>query len=237
MSTARIKAWTVHFYTSCGGVCAFFALLAINRAEWDQSMAWLLVCLFIDGSDGFFARRWNVRKVLPFMDGEQIDHVIDFVTYAFIPTYFIYASNLVPPSLALATSTYVLLISAFYYGKKGMVSDQNHFNGFPVLWNLVVFYLFFVFEFGPWFNLGLIIVFGILHFLPIKVSYPSHNLKRSKLPFVLSFIMIAVLLTILYIYPVRHPILTWTAIGAFGYFIYLSIKYTWFHKESLKPSG
>lgn len=231
MSRARIKAWMVHFYTASGGVCAFLALLAINRQEWDQSMAWLLVCLFIDGSDGFLARRWKVREVLPLIDGGQIDHVIDFVTYAFIPTYFIYAAHLVPAHLTVATSAYILLISAMYYGKKGMVSDQNHFNGFPVLWNLVVFYLFFVFRLDPWLNLILIIGFGILHFMPIKVSYPSHNLTRSKLPFVLSFIMIAVLLTILYIYPVRNPILTWIALAAFAYFIYLSIKYTWFHQK------
>ncbi|NND08610.1 MAG: phosphatidylcholine/phosphatidylserine synthase [Saprospiraceae bacterium] len=227
-SVDQLKAWIVHFYTASGGVCAFMALLAIAERQWDQSMTWLLICLFIDGSDGFLARRWQVRKVLPLMDGEQIDHVIDFVTYALVPTYFIYSAGLVPSQLSLLTATYILMVSAIYYGKKGMVSDQQHFNGFPVLWNLVVFYLFFVFQFSLWINFIFILGFGILHFIPIKVSYPSHNLRRSKFPFVLSFVMIAVLLIILYIYPQRHMLLTGIAMAAFAYFIYLSIKYTWF---------
>ena len=225
-------AWLVHLYTASGSVFAFLALLQINHHHWSQAMAWLLLCLFIDGTDGFLARKWKVGTVLPTMDGTQIDHVIDFLAYAFIPACFIYESGMVHESLALPTVIYVLVISAMYYGKKGMVSEEQHFNGFPVLWNLVVFYAFFVFRLGEMFNLIMIALFGILHFIPIKVSYPSHNLSRSKIPFILSFVMIVVLLAILYLYPMQNIWLTTVAVSAFIYFIYLSIKYTWLSDKS-----
>ncbi len=223
----KLKAWSVHAYTASGGVFAFLSLVAFDREDWRAGMAWLLVCLFIDGSDGLLARRWEVSRVLPHIQGKNIDFVIDFLTYAFLPAYFIYKAELVDPSVRLWASFYVILISAFYYGQARMVTDKDQFAGFPVLWNLVVFYAFFVFRQGPTFNLGMILLFGVLHFAPIEVSYPSRNIKKSVWPAAIGFSMIGVLLAILYLYPEQHWALTTVALLAFVYFIYLTVRYTW----------
>lgn len=224
----KLIAWAIHFYTALGGVFAFLSLIAIDREEWAYSMLWLMVCFFIDGTDGLMARRFRIREVLPQIDGSKIDQVIDFITYAFIPAYFIFRADLTTSGLRLPLAAFVILISAFYYGKKGMVGAKGQFKGFPVLWNLVVFYTFFIFKAGYLFNTIFIILFGILHFIPIQVSYPSKNLKDHPFPFILGTLMLLVFIAILLIHPENHVVLTATSLAAFGYFIYLTIRYTWF---------
>ncbi len=223
----KLLAWLVHLYTASGGVFALLSLRAIDQEYWAEAMAWLIACFAVDGSDGVLARRAKVAEVLPSISGKDIDYVIDFLTYAFVPAYFIYRSGLVPPEIELAMAVYVILVSAIYYGKKGMVSGKNQFAGFPVLWNLVVFYCFFVFYAGPWVNVVLILFFGILHFIPVEISYPSKNLKTSPWPFIVGFAMLAVLSLILFYYPATNSLLLLMAWLGFAYFVGLSVKYTW----------
>ena len=111
------------------------------------------------------------------MAGKTMDYVIDFATYAIIPAYLIYAAKLhgtylVPEHLRMTTAIIILLVSTLYYGKEGMVSNDLYFVGFPVMWNLVAYYLFFIFDASPMINFGLIIFFAILHFVPIKFPDP-----------------------------------------------------------------
>lgn len=227
-------AWFVHLYTASGGIFALLALISIDHGQWSRAMAWLVVCFFVDGTDGLLAKRARVWEVLPNINGKDIDHVIDFLTYAFVPAYFIYRSDLVLPNLAFAMTCYVILVSAIYYGRQGMVSEKNQFSGFPVLWNLVVFYCFFVFGAGQVINTFLVLVFGMLHFAPIEISYPSKNITRQKTPVFVGFSMLLVLLAILFYYPTRNATLITLAYFGFAYFIFLSIKFTWFFKEQSK---
>ena len=82
-----------------------------------------------------------------------------------------------------------------------MVSTDNYFIGFPVLWNMVVFYLLFAVNFSTLINAILIIFFAVLHFIPVKFAYPSRA-SRLKIPTLLVSIIFltAVPLTVLY-YP------------------------------------
>lgn len=204
------------------------AVISVSQFDFAKAMIWLMVCFFIDGTDGLLARRFAVKDRLPGIDGKNIDYVTDFITYAFVPAYFVYQSELVDASLRLPLAAYIILISAFYYGKKGMVSQKGQFTGFPVLWNLVIFYTYFVFEGGTIFNTCFILFFGMLHFVPIQVSYPSHNLRKNPFPFIIGTAMLIVFIGTLYIYPVSYPIFKIIALVAFAYFIYLTIYYTWF---------
>jgi len=137
-------AWGVHLFTASGLVCGFMAILAVNEKNWRMAMMWLVVALIVDGVDGTFARIFKVKEMLPNVDGQSMDYVIDFATYAIIPAYFFYEAQLVPDVWRLACTSAILLVSALYYGKQGMVSDDMYFIGFPVMWNMVVFYLVFV---------------------------------------------------------------------------------------------
>ena len=227
----KLFAWFVHLYTASGGIFAMLSIIAIEQSKWAEGMAWLIICFFIDGTDGFLARAGKVWEVLPKISGKDIDYVIDFLTYAFVPAYFLFKANIVLPQLNLFLTGYVIIISAVYYGKQGMISDKNQFTGFPVLWNLVVFYCFFVFQFSPLINSILVLFFGVLHFLPIQISYPSKNIAHHKGPVIVGFGMLGVLLAILYTYPIRSTLLLALAYAGFAYFIFQSIKYTWFFKK------
>jgi len=223
----KLSAWGVHLYTASGIIFGFLSLVEVNQQDWKMAMIWMIVCLFIDGTDGLLARKANVKEVLPRVNGKDIDFVIDFVTYALLPAYFFYHADLVPSSLRLILTAYILVISAIYYGIDGMVTDDMQFRGFPVLWNLVVFYQFFVFHSGHLVNIAMIILFGILHFIPIKISYPSKNLSANAWPMVVGLAAIAIFIAILIIYPVQSIVLTIAAWICMLFFAGLTIRYTW----------
>lgn len=227
MQIRPLLAMLVHAYTASGAVLTLLAVLAIGQGDWRQAMMWLMLCFVIDGTDGMLARKVKVSEVLPNFNGRDIDFVVDFLSYAFVPAYFIYASGLLPESAKLIATAFILIISGLYYGRQGMVTESGQFRGFPVLWNLVAFYEFFVFGFDPWINVLLILVLGIGHFLPIQISYPTKNLSKSKWPAIIGFLMLGVLLSILYFYPEKNTALTIAAWSGLLYFAGLTIKHTW----------
>ena len=201
--TRKILAWAVHSFTASGLVAGFMAILAINTQDWRSAMLWLMACQLIDGVDGLFARAVGVKEVLPNVDGKTIDYVVDFVTYAIIPAYFFYQAELVAEDWRLPLTAVILIVSAVYYGKDGMVSDDMYFIGFPVMWNMVVFFMIFVFQFNELWNALFIIFFAILHFVPIKFVYPSQATRYRWLTLGLTIVFISNLVAILLLYPQR----------------------------------
>ncbi len=234
-------AWGVHTLTASGVVAAFLSIVAISEERWKDAMWWLIVTLIIDGADGSLARKFRVKEVLPNFDGQIVDNIIDFATYAIIPAYFMYAMHiggdyLLPEEewIRFIITAAVLLTSAFYYGKKGMVSADNHFVGFPVMWNLVAYYLIFVFSWSPWVNFGCLVFFCVLHFVPIKFLYPSREASFFKLTIGIVVTFILSNFVLLYQYPDVYPVLEWIAIGTLAYFAAMGIYKTFFFKENQK---
>ncbi|MFN2372502.1 MAG: hypothetical protein ABR545_01715, partial [Cyclonatronaceae bacterium] len=161
------------------------------------------------------------------VDGKLIDNVIDFVNYAFIPAVMFYEAALVPDTWRWALTVVILLVSALYYGRQGMISDDHYFVGFPVLWNLVMFYYIFVTDFGAAAYILLTLLFAVLHFVPVKVAYPSRN-ARFRVPTLIVFVVLTVtMVLIVYSYP-EQPL--WLAVSAYAsafYFAVLAVYNTW----------
>ena len=230
----KALAWSVHVFTALGIVAAFMSLIAVSEQRWRESLMWLVVCQFIDGVDGTFARKFKVREVLPQMNGKYIDYVIDFAAYAIIPAYFLYESGLLPDEWALAGTALVLLVSAVYYGKENMISEDMYFVGFPVMWNVAVFFLFFVVDLEPYGNLVLVILFSILHFVPLKYPYPSQMPLYPKFNFGLAMLAIATALLILWLSPKRY----WQLNYLFtGFIIYWHIVGVYVTLVPIKPKN
>lgn len=223
-------AWSVHIFTASGLLAGFMAILAINEHDWRAAMFWLLACLIIDGIDGTFARLFRVKEVLPYMDGKTIDYVIDFSTYAIIPAYFFYEAELVAEDWRLPLTFLILMVSALYYGKTGMVSADNYFIGFPVLWNMVVFYLVFVLSCTPLINGLLVVLFAILHFVPIKFAYPSQASRLKGLTIAASLIFLIALPLCVFYYPEKPLWLTGAMILNLVYFGGIATLDTFFIK-------
>jgi phosphatidylcholine synthase len=164
-------AWLVHLLTASGVVVAFLALAAISQSEWRAALLWLLAALAIDGIDGTLARWARVKEVVPRIDGEAFDLIVDYLNYVFVPTIFICAAGLVPASLTLPLAAAILLSSVYVFVRRDMKTEDNYFRGFPALWNVVAFYLFAA---RPGETVGAVVVaaLAVLSFAPILFVHP-----------------------------------------------------------------
>ena len=233
----KALAFSVHVFTASGIIAAIMAIIAISDApqvgviKYREAMIWLFVALVIDGIDGTFARRFKVTEVLPNWSGKNMDYVIDFATYAIIPAFFIYQSELLPDSVELIGIFSILMVSALYYGKEGMVSDKLYFVGFPVMWNMVAFGMYFITDYSQWVNFFYVILFSVLHFVPIKYPYPSHPNKAMYLTIAMSIIFFVVSGIILYIFPQKIPWLNHTSFATIIGFGIVSLYVTFFEND------
>ena len=83
-------------FTATGAVLAMLAMLAAVDQKWDLMFLWLVVAFFVDGIDGPLARKYDVKKYAPQIDGVLLDMIIDYLTYVFIPAFALFKSGLLP---------------------------------------------------------------------------------------------------------------------------------------------
>ena len=164
-------AWLVHLFTASGVVLAFLALAAVDQGQWRLALLWLLAALAVDGVDGSLARAAHVKTVVPRIDGEAFDLIVDYLNYVFVPVVFICRAGLVPPPLALPLAAAMLLSSVYVFVRRDMKTEDNYFRGFPALWNVVALYLFAA-QPGAAAGAAVAIVFSILSFAPILFVHP-----------------------------------------------------------------
>jgi phosphatidylcholine synthase len=167
----RAAAFSVHIFTALGAGLALLALLEAVREHWAAMFGWLGVALVVDALDGPIARRLDVVRVLPNWSGDVLDLVVDFVTYVFVPAYAITASGLLLPLAAPLLGIGVVVSGALYFADRRMKSADNHFRGFPGLWNVAAFYLFLLHLPPATSSLGVVVLIGAT-FLPFHVLHP-----------------------------------------------------------------
>ncbi len=167
----RAAAFSVHIFTALGAGVALIALLEAVREHWAAMFWWLGVALVIDGIDGPIARRLDVVRVQPNWSGEVLDLVVDFVTYVFVPAYAITASGLLLPLAAPLLGGGIAVSGALYFSDRRMKASDNHFRGFPGLWNIAAFYLFLLHLPPTLSSLGVAILI-VLTFAPFHVVHP-----------------------------------------------------------------
>ena len=174
----RAAAFSVHVFTALGAGLALLALLEAVREHWAAMFAWLGVALFVDALDGPMARRLDVVRVQPDWSGEVLDLVVDFVTYVFVPAYAITASGLLLPLAAPLLGVGIAVTGALYFADRRMKAADNHFRGFPGLWNVAAFYLFLLHP-APILASLAIVVLIVLTFVPFHVVHPI-RVKRLR---------------------------------------------------------
>jgi phosphatidylcholine synthase len=181
---SRASAFAVHILTASGGALALLALLEAVREHWAAMFIWLGVALFVDGIDGPIARRLNVVTLLPNWSGDTLDLVVDFVTYVFVPAYAITASGLLVPLTAPLIGMAVVVSGALYFADRRMKTQDNHFRGFPGLWNAAAFYLFLL---KPPAALATVVLamLLVLTFLPLNTVHPLRTRRWRPLTLLL----------------------------------------------------
>ena len=167
----RAAAFSVHVFTALGGGVALLALLEAVREHWANMFGWLGVALIIDAIDGPLARRLDVARLQPNWSGEVLDLVVDFVTYVFVPAYAITASGMLLPLAAPVLGIGIVVSSALYFADRRMKAADNHFRGFPALWNVAAFYLFLLHLPAALSSLAVAVLIA-LTFAPFHVLHP-----------------------------------------------------------------
>jgi phosphatidylcholine synthase len=173
---ARAAAFSVHIFTALGAGIALIALLEAAREHWAAMFWWLGIALVIDGVDGPIARRLDVVRVQPNWSGEVLDLVVDFVTYVFVPAYAIATSGLLLPLAAPLLGVGIAVTGALYFSDRRMKAADNHFRGFPGLWNIAAFYLFLLHLSPALSSLGVAVLI-VLTFVPFRVLHPIRVLR------------------------------------------------------------
>jgi phosphatidylcholine synthase len=180
----RAAAFSVHVFTALGAGVALIALLEAVREHWAAMFWWLGVALVIDGIDGPIARRLDVVRLQPNWSGEVLDLVVDFVTYVFVPAYAITASGLLLPLAAPLLGAGIAVSGALYFADRRMKAEDNHFRGFPGLWNIAAFYLFLLHLPPAWSSLGMAVLIA-LTFAPFHVIHPVRVVRLRWLTLLL----------------------------------------------------
>ena len=176
----RAAAFSVHIFTALGAGIALIALLEAVREHWAAMFGWLGAALIVDALDGPIARRLDVMRVVPNWSGEVLDLVVDFVTYVFVPAYAITASGLLLPLAAPLLGVGIAVSGALYFADRRMKADDNHFRGFPALWNAAAFYLFLL-RWPPALSSLVVAILIVLTFVPFHVLHPVRVVRLRSL--------------------------------------------------------
>jgi phosphatidylcholine synthase len=200
MTLAVVAAWLVHLYTASGFVLAFLATSAIVDGDFRSAFLYLWLQVAVDATDGWLARRAKVSERLPGFSGKTLDDLVDFLTYVFVPALAVWRGGIVPDGWATPVGSAMLLSSGFGFSRVKAKTPDHFFIGFPSYWNIVVLYLF-VLGMPPWLNALVLLVCGVLVFVPIRYVYPSRTTVLPVLTNTLGAAWAAAVLVFLWRYP------------------------------------
>lgn len=188
----NLRALSIHWLTATGAVFAMLALLEAVRFDWPMMFVWLVVAFAVDGIDGPLARKYDIKVNAPRFDGVLLDLIIDYLTYVFIPAFALFQSGLLPGWPGWIAIIVVTFASALYFADTGMKTKDNSFAGFPGCWNMVVIVMFAIAP-PPPVILGLVVVFSIAMFLPLKFIHPvrTERWRNLSLPIALAWTFFA----------------------------------------------
>lgn len=172
MERRELAAWGVHLYTAMGLPLALGCLEALAQGDASRFFVLAATACLVDATDGFFARRLEVKKVLPQFDGRKLDDIVDFIHFVLLPVAAIGALDLMPER-GLWMLVLPLLASAYGFCQD-RAKTEDSFVGFPSYWNILVLYLY-VLDASPVTVAGSLIVLSGFVFVPIHYVYPSRT--------------------------------------------------------------
>ena len=190
-------SYAVHLFTVSGVFFSFLALIASLDRNVPLVFFYLAIALFIDGIDGSLARKVDVKKYTPNINGENLDNIIDYLNYVFVPAFVIFWLDFVPEGIGLLSSATILIVSCYTFANNSIKTSDYYFSGFPALWNVVLLY-FYILDTDPFTNLLVILALSFLTFIPLKYSHPFRVKEYRKST--LSILMIWMITTVLLLY-------------------------------------
>ena len=175
----KAVAWGVHLLTASGVIWAMLAVLEIMHRHAGRALIWLLVAQIIDGIDGPMARRFNVRKHAPVIDGHILDLVIDYMTCVVVPVLFALQFHVFPRSVELWLAGSILYVSALWFSRVDIETKDMWFRGFPTAWNLLIT-LFWLMKFDKTVNVFVSVIFVLLTLTPQVKFFHILSSKQNR---------------------------------------------------------
>ena len=124
--------------TASGAVAGLLALQAVIDNNIRGALIWLVVCQVLDGLDGPIARRIDVVIHAPRVDGYVLDLIVDYLTCVVVPVALLVRLELLPSEFQTLIAGLILLMSALWFARTDIETEDYWFNGFPAVWNLAV---------------------------------------------------------------------------------------------------
>jgi len=166
-----IRAYLVHVFTTTGIICGILAIQSVFNDQLNFAFVWLGIALVVDGTDGFFARRYEVTKFAPRINGVILDAIVDFFNYVILPVIIILRFDFLPEKFELLAVIMILIASCFTFSNTKQKTKDNYFEGFPAIWNVLILD-FFILNTSMILNLIIVLLCVILTFIPIKYVHP-----------------------------------------------------------------
>lgn len=225
---SRLRAAAVHAYTASGAVLAFLATAEICSSSPDPRRVFLLLtaAVLVDATDGPLARRWDVKRTLPAIDGRKIDDIVDYLTYTFVPLVLVWRMGWVPEPGAVWIAP-ALVASLFGFANAGAKDETGgFFLGFPSYWNVVAFYAGFIDRLcGPAVNAAAILLLAVATVLPVRFLYPNLAPRPWRGPVIVGAILwLGLMLALLPGYPEAPAWALWLSLIYPAFYVGLSFR-------------
>lgn len=162
-------AWSVHALTASGAVIALLATVNAARGDFERSILWMLLALFIDSVDGTLARKARVKELIPTFDGRRLDDIVDYLNYVIVPALFMIWLDCLPH---WGWAALPVIASSYGFSQDDAKTEDNFFLGFPSYWNVVAIYAYTLDVSGAAMVAWLVGLSAAV-FVPLKYLYPS----------------------------------------------------------------
>jgi phosphatidylcholine synthase len=130
--------YALHVMTASGAVAGLLALQAIIDNNIRAALLWLVLCQVLDGLDGPIARKIDVVLHAPRVDGFILDLIVDYLTCVVVPVALLIRLEILPHEFQTLIASLILLVSALWFARSDIETEDHWFNGFPAVWNLAV---------------------------------------------------------------------------------------------------
>jgi phosphatidylcholine synthase len=215
-------AVSVHAYTATGALLAWLAL----RSAWDHdprtALLWLCVAVFVDATDGFAARAFDVRRYAAWIDGARLDDIVDFLTFVFVPMAILWEQQLLAGWSGLFAVAAVLVSSGLGFSNLHAKTLDYFFTGWPSYWNLIAVYAL-AWRWSQATTTVVLVVLAVLVFVPLKYVYPSRTETMMRPTLLLGAIWAVQMLLTIWWLPDVPAWLLWSGLGYPIYYFGLSL--------------
>lgn len=148
-------AWALHALTASGVVVGFVGLTSIIEGQARAAILWLVAAMVLDGIDGPIARKIQVHKRLPTIDGNALDLIVDYFTCTIVPVAFLSKFDILPEHTVGILGFIILMTGALWMARTDMETEDNWFRGFPAEFNVIIPTLFLLDQ-NEWLNFAVL---------------------------------------------------------------------------------